>query len=218
MEILEEKIKEFIKISNGYGYGSGNGSGSGSGNGYGNGSGYGSGNGSGSGDGNGSGSGNGYGYGYGLKTINKLKIYKIDNVNTVITSVHNNIAKGFIFNDDLTLKKCYIAKGQEEFAHGETMKEAVKALRDKIYESMDIEEAMEKFISKFKQKNRKYKAIEFYNWHHFLTGSCEMGRKSFAYNHNIDINNDKFTVLEFIELTQNDFGGEIIKKLREYYK
>ena len=28
---------------------------------------------------------------------------------------------------------------------------------------------------------------------------------------------DKFTVKEFITLTENDYGKEIIKKLKEYY-
>lgn len=34
---------------------------------------------------------------------------------------------------------------------------------------------------------------------------------------NINIDKDKFTVAEFIELTENDYGGEIIKKLKEFY-
>ena len=41
------------------------------------------------------------------------------------------------------------------------------------------------------------------------------GRKNFARNHNINIDKDKMTVQEFINLTENDFGGEIIKKLNK---
>ena len=29
---------------------------------------------------------------------------------------------------------------------------------------------------------------------------------------------DKFTVLEFIKICENDYGGEIIKRLEEFYK
>lgn len=44
-----------------------------------------------------------------------------------------------------------------------------------------------------------------------------MGRKSFAKNHNIDIDNDVMTVKEFIDLTEDAYCGEIIKDLRKSY-
>lgn len=44
-----------------------------------------------------------------------------------------------------------------------------------------------------------------------------MGRKSFAKNHGINIDTDKFTVQEFIKITENDYGGTIIKQLKKYY-
>jgi hypothetical protein len=59
----------------------------------------------------------------------------------------------------------------------------------------------------------KYSAMEFFNWHNRLTGSCEMGRKSFAKNNDIDLENDKFTVFEFIEKTKNDYGRDVIRQL-----
>ena len=65
MESIEEKIKKFLKVSDGYGDGSGDGYGDGSGYGSGDGSGYGSGDGDGYGYGYGSGSGYGSGDGYG---------------------------------------------------------------------------------------------------------------------------------------------------------
>lgn len=47
--------------------------------------------------------------------------------------------------------------------------------------------------------------------------SCEMGRKSFAVTHGIDLDNDYMTVQEFIELTKDSFGGQVIRKLAEVY-
>ena len=44
-----------------------------------------------------------------------------------------------------------------------------------------------------------------------------MGRKSFAKDHNIDIDHDEMTVEEFIKLTENAYGGGTIRKLREAY-
>ena len=61
----------------------------------------------------------------------------------------------------------------------------------------------------------KYKAKDFYEWHHKLTGSCEMGRNTFAEEHGIDLNSDMFTVEEFVELCKTSYGGEIIRKLNE---
>ena len=167
--------------------------------------------------GSGYGSGYGYGSGDGVQSFKDKVVYLIDGVQTIITHINKNIAKGFILNDDFTLEECYIAKGQNKFAHGETAKKAVEALQEKIFEDLDTDQAIEQFREEFKQSNRKYKVKDLYQWHHILTGSCEMGRKAFARNHDIDIENDKMTIKEFIELTENDYGGEIIKQLKEYY-
>ena len=210
MEILEK----FLKI--GSGYGSGSGSGYGSGSGSGDGSGYGSGYGSGDGSGYGSGYGYGSGSGDGLKSFNGMKVYLIDDIQTLIIRMHKNIAKGYILNTDFTLEKCYIAKGNNKFAHGKTIKEATEALQEKIFSNLDTEEAIKKFIKKFNNKD-KYKGTEFYVWHNILTGSCKMGRDSFVINNNINLNK-KFSVKEFIKICENSYGGEIIKKLKKYYK
>ena len=100
------------------------------------------------------------------------------------------------------------------FAHGKTVKDAERAIQEKIIQSMNIEERINKFLSEFKI-GVKYSAIKFYEWHHFLTGSCEMGRDAFLKNHNIDIEKDMFTVNDFINMTKNEYGKEVIKELAE---
>ena len=229
------KILEWIKNNsgdnNGYGagYGSGFGTGSGNGSGYGSGSdfGFGDGDGSGSGyndgsglgDGDGSGfgsnfgNGNDDGYDYNIKSFNSEYIYMIDGVQTIISDIKGNLARGFILNSDLTLSPCYICKGNGYFAHGATLKEARLALQEKIFENMDTDETIERFLSVF-EKEKKYHAKDFYEWHHYLTGSCEMGRKSFMRDRNINFD-DTYTVDEFIALCENSYGGEIIKELKE---
>ena len=133
---------------------------------------------------------------------------------TVIEKVHLNLAKGFTINDDLTVRTCFIAKGNNKFAHGSTFAEAQKALQEKIFESMDTEEKIEVFLKEF-QLGIKYPAKSFYEWHHKLTGSCEFGRNSFIKNHGIDLENGMYTIKEFIDITKNDFGGEIIRQIEE---
>ena len=208
------KIRDFL--NNGYGSGDSDGSGSGYGDGYGDsdGSGYGSGDGDGSGYGDGSGSGYGYVYGD-VKKYNQHEIHMIDGLETVITKIKGNVAKGYLLKKDLRLEPCYIVKGGGFFSHGETLKKANEALQEKIIENMDTEETIEAFLKVFDVPNKKYPAKDFYKWHHILTGSCEMGRAAFVKNGGYDLEHDKFTVWEFIEITQNSYGGEIVKQIGE---
>jgi len=198
----------------GNGYGNGYGEGNGDGNGYGNGDGYGNGNGDGNGYGNGN--GEGYGEGNGLKSLNNKDIHIIDNIQTIIKSVKNNVAKGFIVNMDLTLTPCYIVKGEGNFAHGSTLEIALEDLQSKLLQSKPIEQRIAEFIDIFKF-DIKYPASLFYKWHYFLTGSCDLGRKSFCADRDIDLDIDEFTVKEFISLVKDSYGSEVIKQLMESY-
>lgn len=219
------EVLEFLKINNcgyGYGYGYGDGDGSGyvdvygSGYGYGKGDVYGDAYSYGSGDGCSLGEGNGYGSGAAsvkMKSINKMSIYSIDDVSTIITKIKNNIAKGFIVNNNLTLTPCFIAKRNNLFAHGETLRKAIQSLESKLFDDMTIKERIEMFLEKF-DIDKKYQAKLFFDWHFKLTGSCEMGRLSFVKNNGIDLENDYYTVAEFIELVESDYGSEIIRELK----
>ena len=132
---------------------------------------------------------------------------------TIITRLKNNIAKGFIVNSDLTLKKCYIVKQNNCFAHGETLKKAMKSLNEKLYEDMIEEERIEAFLSEF-STDEKHSAKKFFDWHGKLTGSCELGREQFVKDRGIDLENDYYTIEEFVDLCKNSYGGEILKMIR----
>ena len=224
MEIL--KIKQFLsgnRDGRDYNYGRGIG--------YGNGKGYGDGVGKGReynfghgyGWGNGCdydcnyGNGNGNSYSDRIKNINGYDVYRVDDIPTIFTHIHGNIAKGYILEQNVILKPCYIVKGNGYFAHGETLRDAQFALEEKILSGIDIRKKIKLFKEEFSDLNKKYFVKDFYQWHHILTGSCEMGRKSFARNHDIDIENDMMTVKEFISLTEDAYRGKIIKELKESY-
>ena len=204
----------------GFGYGSGSGSGSGSDYGYGYGSGsgsgddYGYGSGSGSGDGDGFGYGSGSGDGDGVKSYCGETVYKIDGINTLLRSVRGSVAKGTILNKDLTLTPCYVAKQLSCFAHGKTLREAMSALRDKLFEDMPEEERIAAFLEET-DREKAYPTTYFYDWHHRLTGSCDMGRKQFADDHGVDLDHGTMTLREFLELTKNAYGGDVIRKVME---
>ena len=210
-KVSEKDIEQFLAIGYGYGYGYGSGSGYGSGYGYG----YGSGSGYGSGDGSGYGSGDGSGDGSGIKVLNGQKVYKVDGINTIFESIHGTYAKGFILKSDLTLEPTFIVKCGDYFAHGATLREALDEAAEKYEQYMPVEERIEHFIKEFPDKNAKIPAKKLFNWHHILTGSCKQGRLSFCEAHDIDLERDEFTMDEFIELTENSYGSDVIRKLKK---
>lgn len=223
-----EKIIEWLKDNgsgDGSGYGSGSGSCSGDGFGYGDGYGDGSGDGSGFGYGSSFGSGDSFGFGYGsgsgsgdgsgIAKINGMIVAYIDAIPTLIKTVKGNLAKGYILHQDMTITPCYVAKSDGLYAHDETLAEAREALREKIMSNMNTDEAITEFLKLFKAGVR-YTGAEFYQWHHYLTGSCEQGRKSFVRDRGLSVD-ATYTVDEFIEICEDAYGQEIIQKLKEKY-
>ena len=242
--VSEEKIKAFLDFGSGYGYGSGSGSGygygygdgsgSGSGSGYGSGSGdgsgsgsdsgsgsgsgsgYGDGSGSGYGSGSGSGSGYGYGYGDGITELNGLSVHLVDEVQTVFYHIRGNVAKGAILRDNLTLEPCFIVKGHGHFAHGKNLHEAMQALTNKAFDDMSEDERIAEFVKAHPEYRKPYSNRDLYDWHHRLTGSCEMGRNEFVASKGIDLDGES-TIEEFVAMTRNSYGSATIRKLPEAY-
>ena len=214
---LQNKIKAFLASDYGYGSGSGYGYGSGSGSGYGDGSGSGSGYGYGSGYGDGSGSGYGDGSGSGLSEINGHRIYRVDGVATIFTSIHGNVAKGYILQSDLTMTPCYIVKNGSTFAHGDDLHKAMAAIRDKLFEDMSEEERIAEFIKVHPDKEKEYPNQDLFDWHNRLTGSCMAGRTAFVKDRGLTLDGET-TVAAFIELTRNAYGGDTIKALEKAYQ
>ena len=166
MASITEQIMTFLNDGYGKGDGSGYGYGKGGGCCYGDGSGHGYGKGSGyvydDGYGYGCGYGNGHCYGFdygfaegsghgdgncaGIKSLNNKDIYMVDGMPTIIAVSYDNYAKGFIVGNDFALKRCYIAKNGDIFAHGKTLREAVAALQNKLFEDMPEEKRIAAFI------------------------------------------------------------------------
>ena len=210
--MLEEKIKKFLEIEIGYGSGYGDGSGSGYG------SGYGDGDGSGYGDGDGDGYGYGDGDGDGIKSYNGHEVYRIDDMQTIIYSVHGNIARGATINSDFTLADCYIAKCGDYFAHGETAKQAMADAQSKAWQNKPIEERIDYVIGKYPNVDVPIEHSTLFSLHNFLTGSCLFGRQEFAKSHSLDPEHGAMTMREFIHLTKDAYGGGNIRQLADAYK
>ena len=230
METLGFRIKAFLSATSchgdGYGrsyrdgYGScrGDGYGCGDGEGYGHGHGYGCG----AGDCYGDGYGDGYGCGVGsysgkdVKELNGDNVHLVDGLQTIIKSVHGNIAQGFILKSDLTLQPCYIVKERNHFAHGDTLHDAFTSLQEKLYDDSTEEERIEAFVKEFPNYDTPYSNRDLFDYHHVLTGSCRMGRESFCKDKGINLDGST-TVREFVSLTKDNYGSETIRKLPQAY-
>lgn len=151
-----------------------------------------------------------------IKEVNGQKVYVVDDTLTIISAVHGNVAKGFIVRKDLQLIPCYIVKDRSHFAHGETLREAFDSLREKMYDDSTEEERIEVFKKKFPNFDQEYNNRDFFVYHHVLTGSCKMGRENFVKERGLSLDGQT-TVREFVNLTKNAYGGEIIRKLPMAY-
>jgi hypothetical protein len=168
-----------------------------------------------------SGCGNGYGDGSGsgdgIKSINSQIVHNIDGIRTIISSIRDNIAKGYMLQSDLTLTPCYVVKEGDKFAHGNTLHEAFSALQEKMYDDSTEKERLNKFVENFPDYGKPYAASDLFVWHHILTGSCKAGREAFCKDRGIDVENGKFTIAEFVKLTRDSYGGDIISRLPDMY-
>ena len=163
--------------------------------------------------GDGCGDGCGDGSGYGIKSINGCPVCLIDGVYTVVYQLHGDIAKGAILSGDLSLEPCYVVKRDGVFAHGGTLHEAQEALISKLFDTLPEAERIEAFCEEFKNLDAVYPVRTFFEWHHRLTGSCEAGRRAFAKDHALDIENGAMSVWEFLNLTKDAYGGSTIRKV-----
>lgn len=236
---MEEVIKQFLAVGDGDGSGDGSGFGFGDGRGLSDGSGYGYGFGFGRGlsdgddydygygygDGSGDGDSDDYGYGYGygdgsgdgIKSYNGHEFYVIDYLQTIIYSIHGNIAKGATINQDLTLTDCYIAKYEDYFAHGDTAKQAMLDAQAKAYQDKPVEERIAHVVGKYPDVDVPIEHSALFSLHNFLTGSCLFGRQEFAKSHSLDPEHGSMTMREFISLTKDAFGGDNIRQLADAY-
>lgn len=164
--------------------------------------------------------GDGYGSGYGsgdgvhLTSYKGKRIHYIDGIPCYFLSVNKNLlfAKVMVINtNDFHASLQYVFKFNECFAHGDTLQGAKRDAERKYYSQLDVAERIATFNSTFK-RYVLYDAIQFYEWHSTLTGSCQSGKDLFIKQNNISLDS-KMTVDDFISITINAYGGDIISRL-----
>ena len=163
----------------------------------------------------GDGSGDGSGSGSGIKSYNGQKVYMIDGVRTLIDEVKGNFAKGAIIRGDMTMKVCWIAKAGRCFAHGKDIHTAHLEAIANHQRNMPLEERLDSFISEHPDMEAKYAVTDLFKWHNILTGLCEMGRREFCRSCGLNPQKDSLTVEEFVRLTCNSYGSDVIRQLAD---
>lgn len=180
------------------------------------GSGFGSGSGSGAGNVSGSGSGDGNLCDC-IKAFNGERVWAVNDTPTLIDLILGDYAQGRILCCDLTTESCYVARVDNCFAHGRTLKEAVADAESKATNMRPIEERISRFKESFPSLETQAKGYEFYRWHYTLTGSCTMGRDQFIREHELDMEKE-YTVQYFLDITKEAYGGSVIHQLLISYQ
>ena len=146
-----------------------------------------------------------------------MQVLKVDNVPTIITNIHGNIAEGYTLQYNVNLVPCYIAKVGNYFAHGATAHQALQDAQEKYEWNKPLSERIADTVAKYPTLDTVVSHAELYALHHTLTGSRRFGRDEFAANHGLDPEDGAMTMRQFINLTMDAYGGGAIKELLHAY-
>lgn len=146
-----------------------------------------------------------------------MKVWDVDNIPTIITNIHGNIAEGYTLQHNVLLVPCYIAKVGNFFAHGKTAHQALQDAQAKYETNKPLSERIADTVAKYPTLDTVVSHTELYALHHILTGSCRFGRDEFAANHGLDPEQGEMTMRQFINLTMDAYGGDAIKELLHAY-
>lgn len=137
---------------------------------------------------------------------NGVRYIKVDDILSIIDSHHGNVYRTHQVGYD---KELYIVTdGENNWAHGETLKEAKLDLIYKIsdrdtsaYKHMTLDDALT-----FEEAIVAYRTI---------TGACSAGTRYFIEHRLPEPRKKTYTIGEIIELTDNEYGSD---KFKEFFK
>lgn len=136
---------------------------------------------------------------------NGVRYIKVDNILSIIDSHHGNVYRTHQVGYD---KELYIVSdGENNWAHGETLKEAKLDLIYKIsdrdtsaYKNMSLDDVLT-----FEEAIIAYRTI---------TGACSAGTRYFIEHRLPEPRKKTYTIGEIIELTDNEYGSD---KFKEFF-
>lgn len=136
---------------------------------------------------------------------NGVRYIKVDNILSIIDSHHGNVYRTHQVGYD---KELYIVTdGENNWAHGETLKETKLDLIYKIsdrdtsaYKNMSLDDVLT-----FEEAIIAYRTI---------TGACSAGTRDFIEHRLPEPRKKTYTIGEIIELTDNEYGSD---KFKEFF-
>ena len=136
---------------------------------------------------------------------NGVRYIKVDDILSIIDSHHGNVYRTHQVGYD---KELYIVTdGENNWAHGETLKEAKLDLIYKIsdrdtsaYKNMSLDDVLT-----FEEAIIAYRTI---------TGACSAGTRDFIEHRLPEPRKKTYTIGEIIELTDNEYGSD---KFKEFF-
>lgn len=154
-------------------------------------------------------------YCWGITAINNDNLYDIGDLSILIDCIRKNYAKGRILKADLSTRPCYVARVGHFIALGDTLRQAVNEAQAEYLHNLPLAERIAKFNREFPNREVKVFASGLFLWHHILTGSCLEGRKAFCEEHGLNWKYGFYSVNDFIRLTRDAEGGDIIRILEK---
>lgn len=139
-------------------------------------------------------------------------IINIDSIFLQTINISDNIAHCINLSNG---EDVYIAKQDSIWALGKTERAAQLMLKRKIFYSKSVDEHILDFVNKF-SADEIHTTDEWIKIHHEYMGSCGIGAYQFIKQNNIKRYN-KYTTLQFLDIVDGAYGGDIVSKIKQYY-
>ena len=134
---------------------------------------------------------------------------------THIDNITDKEACGFYLGRSGRKIPFFAIKDDDKIGIGASYGHASDVLLMKQTIGISEEQRLSEFIESH-EKDKSYTVENLWDWHRYLTLSCYSGGERFRDEHGLKME-DLMSIQHFISITENDFGGHIIKKLKPYY-
>lgn len=145
----------------------------------------------------------------------KGEVISVDGLTLQIEKAGENNAVCSVVSDG-DQQSYHLARRDGQIAAGKTERSAQLALRRKLFQSKTEEQRITDFVKRY-PPNEMHTVEEWMEIHQELTGSCCMGGYRFIRSRGLN-RYDKYSTLEFLQIVDGAYGGEIIQKIKQHFK
>ena len=152
-----------------------------------------------------------------ILSFNNHPTYMIDDYLVYITHCHAPWVLGEIINNDFTTQSCYMAKVNDKYVVGNSIREVIEGMREKIFENGDNNEDIARaFVLAHPDYEKQYDWDEMVTWHSLSHFSCSDGRRDFTKSANMG-SGKTATPRELIKHMKNSVSRDIAEKMERIY-